>query len=321
MNTQSSLFRTVTNEEIASIFSHALQESHIERATLLDGGMFNTTYRVVYGDQKREAVLRLGPVNRERLMGFERNLMQAEKYVCDVCVRIGIPTSHILACDTSKSVIDRDFMIVEYIPSVVMVNAALSEEKRNALCFDLGAYLAKLHGVTGDSFGFVSRILEGNRFLTWSEALLFEVVDITDHLAHMNGLPAAEIEAIRSLFLDARPLLDEIKTPHLLHTDLWAGNVLLDQNDLSIKAIIDGDRAVFGDPDFEFSSPWMEDVQMQRGYGFLIPQAGEENRKQRMKLYRMFYLLLEAYVGIGEYNNLNLYRERTQQLREMLKTI
>ena len=71
----------------------------------------------------------------------------------------------------------------------------------------------------------------------------------------------------------------------------------------------------------EFSSLWMEDVQMQRGYGFLIPQAGEENRKQRMKLYRMFYLLLEAYVGIGEYNNLNPSRERTQKLREMLKTI
>lgn len=319
MNFQSSIFKEATSDEISRIFLHSLQENHVVKATLLDGGMFNTTYHVVYGDPCKEAILRLGPVHRERIMGFEQNLMRAEEYVCDVCRQIGIPSSHILACDTSKTVIDRDYMIVEYIPSVAMVKVNLSAAQRNELCFTLGRYLAKLHQVTGSFFGFVSRILEGYQFASWGEALLFEITDMTDRLQKFDGISAAEADKIKEQFIKHRSLFDEIETPHLMHTDLWAGNVLLDKQDPSvIRAVIDGDRAVFGDPDFEFSSPWMEDKEMQRGYGFHPPAPTEEHRRKRIQLYRMFYLVLEAYVGIGEYNNLDLYHERMAEIRRMI---
>ncbi len=43
-------------------------------------------------------------------------------------------------------------------------------------------------------------------------------------------------------------------------------------------------RAMFGGTDFEFSSPWMENVSLQKGYGFQKPDETEKNRKKRIQL-------------------------------------
>lgn len=160
-NRQSNLFQEVSTETIRTIFEHEMKESKIWETRLLDGGMFNTTYYVEYGPAHKKAVLRLGPVNRHLVAGFEENLMNAEVYTYSVCRKIGIPCSRVLGCDTSKEVIDRDFMIVEYIPSVAMVNLDLPEEKRQELYFQMGRYLAKLHQVNGDNASiFVNKELQ-----------------------------------------------------------------------------------------------------------------------------------------------------------------
>ena len=71
------LFQEVTTENIKKIFIRSLGESQIWSASLMDGGLFNTTYHVTYGAERKEAALRLGPVNRQFLMGHEENLMRA----------------------------------------------------------------------------------------------------------------------------------------------------------------------------------------------------------------------------------------------------
>lgn len=318
MNIQSNLFREVTIDTIKKIFQSLLQEEVVWEAQLLDGGMFNTTYLVVYGLKHKKAVLRFGPVNRHLIMGFEENLMKAEAYVYSVCQEIGIPCSHVLAYDTSKCIVDRDFMIVEYIPSIVMSNAELSEKQREYLYFQMGKYLWKLHQVTGENFGFVSHIQDGKYFEKWSEALIFEVEDITKRLENLGGLKQQQLNDLREIFYQNREVLDEIRVPYLLHTDLWEGNVLLDKKSLEIIAIIDSDRAVFGDPDFEFSSPWMRNPFLLKGYGLEIQNHISENRKKRRQLYQVFFLLLEAYVGFAEYNNPEQYRINKKQLLDIL---
>lgn len=316
MNRQSNLYREIPDGIIRKIFAHTLQEETVWETALLDGGMFNTTYLVEYGPHHSKAVLRLGPVNRHLLMGFEENLMNAEVYAYSVCQAVGVPCSKVLVCDTSKQLIDRDFMITEYIPSVVMANAGLTEESRSRIYRLLGVYLAKLHLVTGESFGFLSRICSGKKFSTWSDALIFEVEDISGRLERLGGLTEGEAQAVRRLFYKSRELLDEIKTPHLLHTDLWEGNVLLDADTLEIAAIIDSDRAMYGDRDFEFSSPWMKNAALREGYRSVIPETDAPNGEKRRALYRMFFFLLEAYVGYGEYNQPELYQTRKKQLME-----
>lgn len=318
MNVQSSLFKEVAIGTIKRIFESLLKEDMIWEAQLLDGGMFNTTYLVIYGMEHKKAVLRLGPVNRHLIMGFEENLMKAEVYIYSVCQNIGIPCSHVLAYDTSKCIIDRDFMIVEYIPSIVMSNAELTENQKEHLYFQMGKYLSKLHQVTSKSFGFVSRIQDGKYFEKWSDALIFEIEDITKRLEKLGGLEKQQLDALRKIFYQNREVLDEIRVPHLLHTDLWEGNVLIDKKSLEILAIIDSDRAVFGDPDFEFSSSWMGNPSLLEGYSLEMQGHISGNREKRRQLYQMFFLLLEVYVGFAEYNNREQYRTNRRQLLDIL---
>lgn len=318
MNFQSSLFQEVSIDTIRDIFEQALGEKKIWKAELLDGGMFNTTYFVEYGDS-RKAVLRLGPVNRPLIMGFEENLMEAEKYVYTCCKKIEIPCSNILACDTSKQIVDRDFMIVEYIPSVVMVKAELTEKKEKQPVSANGTISRKTASGKWKWFWFLSRICAGKSFEKWSDALIYEVEDIAGRLVRLEGLSAADAEKIRLKFEENRELLDKIKIPQLLHTDLWEGNVLLDEETMEIAAIIDSDRAVFGDIDFEFASPWMQNPSLCEGYGGAMQETLTPDRIKRRELYQMFFCLLEAYVGYGEYNNLELYEERKRELLELMK--
>ena len=318
MNRQSNLFQEVSQDTIEKIFTHALQESNIRKTQLLDGGMFNTTYYVEYGESCKKAVLRLGPVNSHLVAGFEENLMNAEVYTYSVCQKIGIPCSNVLACDTTRTLISRDYMIVEYIPSVAMVNAELSTEKRQELYFQMGRCLIRLHQVQGEHFGFVSRICAGKAFDRWSDALIYEVRDMAWRLVKAGGMSPAQADLLLSAFCQSRGLLDQVKVPHLLHTDLWAGNVLLDKKTLEIRAIIDSDRAVFGDVDFEFASLWMEEPALRQGYGYVAEKDMCSERGKRIRLYRMFYFLLEAYVGYCEYNNPELYKVRKKQLLELL---
>lgn len=320
MNRQSNLFQEVSPKTIENIFSHALQERKIWNAKLLDGGLFNTTYLVEYGVDHKKAVLRLGPINRHLIAGFEQNLMNAEVYTYSICEEIGLPCSCVLACDTTKTVIDRDFMIVEYIPSIAMVNAELSQDQRQTLYTQLGKYLWRLHQIKGESFGFVSRICAGITFERWSEALLYEVRDIAQRLVKAKGMCAAEEAALFRCFFQNRDLLDDIKEPHLLHTDLWAGNILLDEQTFEIKAIIDSDRAMYGDVDFEFAAPWMEEPAIKLGYGSSLQGEINSDRAMRIHLYRIFFCLIDAYVGYCEYNDPNLYKTRKDQLMELLRT-
>lgn len=319
MNTGSFLFREETMETISRIFSRSLGEGDVTAARLLDGGMFNTTYLVGCGSPERLFVLRLGPVERQRLLGFEGNLMRAEEYVCSVCCAAALPCSEVLAVDTSRTLVDRDYMIVSYIPSVPMCSAPLTREEKHALYLELGGFLRRLHSVEGTRFGFVSRLLEGVGFESWSGALYFEISDFTARLEVAGGLTAEEGERVRAAFAGNAELFDEITAPRLLHTDMWEGNVLLGRETHSILAVIDGDRAVFGDPDFEFASPWGSVPPLREGYGF--EPVTDAHRERRMRLYLAFYLALEAHVGLSEYNNPDLFRDRRRQLFEVLDSL
>lgn len=206
MNKQSNLFREISAGTIRDIFINALQEDIIWETALLDGGLFNTTYLVEYGLSHQKAVLHLGPVNRHLIMGFEENLMAAENYAYSLCHAAGIPCSHVLACDTSKQVVDRDFMIVEYIPSIVMSRAELTEEKREHLYRQMGIYLAGFHQVTGRHFGFLSRVCKGKLFEKWSDALIFEAEDITERLEQSGGLDREDAKRLRDCFYNSSPL-------------------------------------------------------------------------------------------------------------------
>lgn len=310
MNTESSLFREITPEDMKRITSRHLNTQDIREARLMEGGLFNTTYQLVCGPHKKNVILRLGPVNRHLLLGFEEHLMEAEAHVYQLFESHDIPCPRILVTDTSRSLLDRDFMLTEYLDSTVMLKAGLSEEEKKSLHKEAGRLAAVMHSITSRQFGCIYDCMHDRGFTSWYAFLHHYVSDILERSVDHNAFTRQEADAILSLFSENRPLFDKITLPCLVHTDLWEGNLLLKKNrdSWSLAAIIDGDRAIWGDPDFELASGWMITDRFLEGYQIDKAAYLSPERTERRKYYNLVYDLIDTYVGKAEYNQAEQYK-------------
>lgn len=311
MNRESFLFQEVGYEGIQKIMSGALNYTGTFEYRLLDGGLFNTTY-LVECEEAIKYVLRLGPVNRHLLLDFEDNLMNAECFVYGLCRQKGIPCSEVVCCDTSKRIIDRDFMIVKYIDSVSLCGADVTEEEKCKIYQEVGRNAKLLHSIQNDHFGRVSEVLQGIKFDSWAEYILFEVRSILNKGRAIQLWDEAYQKHIEQFFYDHRMILDEVKRASLIHTDLWEGNVLI--KDGKCVALIDPDRAIFGDVEMEFASPWMINDDFLSGYGE-VDHSSSWRIKQ--KVYQVFFSLIDAYVWKCEY----AHPQRTEELLGEIESI
>lgn len=321
LNVKSKIFKEISAEELLNIIKHYFPKSNIVSISLLKGGLFNTTYRLIIDSPHRDLILRIGPVNREYLLAFENNLMRAEEYVYKLLVENNIPSPTVIVCDTSKNIIDRDFMITEYIKSVPLSDESILESCKGKLYQEVGEYIYKLHSIKGSKFGRVSDFVAGISYDTWKEFLICHVNQIGKSCLEYDVFDKDTIKKINEVYKSNQSLFDDIIESNLVHADLWAGNILISENynkNYEVTAIIDVDRAVFGDVDFEFASPWMINDDFISGYGNIL---SDESRQLKLKLYSLLYSVIDSYVWKVEYNDENEYIVNKARTLELLSTL
>lgn len=178
-------------------------------AQLLSGGLFNTTYRLTTAT--RNAILRLGSMNRHLLLPYEHHPVEAEAGILALLHRHGISTSRMIALDVRREFLDRDvMMVVAYLPTVSM---SLTKEQKVRICRKAGAFARELHRITFDElprkfdkpFGRYAAVLGGYGGATWSDALF----------------TPEEFDRVVRCFCHFRPLFDQIHQTRLAHADLW----------------------------------------------------------------------------------------------------
>lgn len=293
MNTKSSIFKELTRQELSEIVGAQFHTNQFS-SSILSGGMFNTTYFLEVDCKKH--VLRAGPVNRHLLVPFEQGLMEAENLFNNLCKKQNIPISNIVVCDTSKKIVDRDYMIVDYIESTAL--SLLNEIPKDSFYQQVGGYVKEIHSIINNKFGRLSSITSSESYDKWSDCLIAEMRKLTSTCLKFNFITIKEKEDFDNTYIKYKGLFDEIVTPHLTHCDLWEGNILVNGSD--VVAIIDGDRSFFGDVDMEFASGWMINEHFIKGYG--QPVKKDKNSVLRRKLYSVLYNLTDAYVLQNEYN-------------------
>lgn len=320
MYTASKIYQDVTLEEAEAIISHHFSGASVVEYTPVSGGLFNTTYKVVTDNPRRELILRVGPVNRELLLPYERRLMDAEAYVNGLLVKHAIPTPELVACDTSKTVVDRDYMITGYMDSVALSDGSVPEERRDALYEESGRLMREMHSIKGDKYGRIADFFASVAYDSWADFMTAHIAEVGSICVERDAFDREFIDSVIEIYKKSRTLFEAITEPRLIHADIWAGNILVRETDgvYKVTAIIDADRAVFGDIDFELCSPWIMGEPFFRGYG---PVPDSPDRRRRMILYRLMYNIIDAYVWRVEYVNDREYEANRDRAYETFKRL
>jgi len=183
---------------------------------------------------------------------IDDDYMEAEAIAMTSARRQGVPVPDLIATDTTLSRFPVRYQILECIdyPSLrehdqndVLDRRAVSEQ--------LGVYLALLHKITGEGFGFLNtERLRRDGKLQGLDRCHSDYFDkcLDDHLGYLRDagfLDSSKIGRIEAVFRRYSELLD-IKRPSLLHKDMAFWNVLGAPD--RVAAIVDWDDTVLGDP-------------------------------------------------------------------------
>jgi len=282
------------------------------RAERLTGGMFATTFLVTF-DDGTDAVVKTAPTQQDRLLTYEHDLIRSEALVYRLLADVpGVPVPRVLLEDVTRSVWPGDLVAASRLPGTPWGDCGLGtvdEDPRAARAqHELGALMARLHTVTGPVFGYVG---EGSalRARTWPSAFT-AMVEAALRDAERWAVPIP-VQEVRAALTRHRAALAQVRTPSLVHTDLWPGNLFLDAATGGIVGVIDPERAVWGDPLLELVGA----DQLGRGPvpdGLLAgyasvgtaPDLDDEAARVRIELYRLYFALImrvelvpRAYVG------------------------
>jgi aminoglycoside phosphotransferase (APT) family kinase protein len=250
--------------ERADIAPHELH-AHEE----LTEGTYNTVYRLTIGE--RQLVLKIAPDPSSPGLSHEQALIRTETEFYQAA-RGKAPVPEVVYADA-------EVLLMTALPGTTMQGLAAAE--RTSYRRELGAIVRSLHEVVGaDGFGYPQRGLVS----TWAVAFQRMLDDVlADAERYGVELPSG---VSRQLALDRFELLNTVRTPRLIHFDLWDGNVLVDGG--RISGLIDGERAFWGDPVAEFVSLTLfssVDDELLAGYGSDIDQ-------ERLSLYRVYLYLI-----------------------------
>ena len=237
------LQQPVDEDALREQLEQQLQGETVCDVTEIATGHFNNTYRVC--TEQAAYILKVAPAPNANVFYWERRLMQRERSVATT-LRAASPL--VPEYLSFFAVAGRDAFLQPCAEGTVWheVSDSLSAAENDRLWKQLGPFARQLHSVEGDSFGFPSPT---QRFGRWSQFIADNVAGMAEDCRRLDVL-TSEVEAYLQHLPQFHAELDRVTTPRLLHGDLWPRNVIIGGtgDDIHIEAVIDGERAFWGDP-------------------------------------------------------------------------
>lgn len=221
----------------------------LRSAEPLTGGFFATTYGVEFVDGRR-VVVKIGPADTSRLLTYEHDLVRAEALVYGLGTdRPDLLFPQLVTTDFSRTAVNGDVVVASHLDGLPWDRAGFdspaADPRARRAQRDLGALMARLHTVTGARFGYPMSET-GLVGATWPEAFGRIVDALLDDARRWDvDVPDDEIRDALATHADA---LARVRTPVLVHHDLWPGNLFVDPGTGALTGVIDPERALWGDP-------------------------------------------------------------------------
>lgn len=210
---------------------------------LFAGGQSNPTYRLdtAHGSY----VMRAKPGPMARLLP-SAHAIEREYRVLDALAATDIPVPRVYALCEDESVVGRAFYVMEHVRGRVLWDQALPQSsvaERGAIYDEMNRVIAALHGVDPVAIGLAGYGRPGNYFARqiarWSsqyQASQTETIEAMDRL--IEWLPANVPDG------------DETT---IVHGDFRLDNLIFDETEPRIRAILDWELSTLGHPLADFS--------------------------------------------------------------------
>ena len=214
-------------------------------------GKHNTSYYVTGGGD--DLVLRISPPDDAGFLFYEQRMMAQEPQLHALLrTETTVPVAEILAYDDSRALVDRDYLLMERLPGQPLTDAGLTGRQMDGVLEQVGVYLAQMHALVADRYGYLGAHRPMQPQSTWVEAFTVMWNKLLDDIVACGGYTPEEADAFRRLLDVYRPHFDRPVDASLLHMDVWSQNILVDDGG-RVTGLVDLDRALWGDPEIEFS--------------------------------------------------------------------
>jgi aminoglycoside phosphotransferase (APT) family kinase protein len=265
----------------------------------MTGGTFNAVHLVDLADGTG-LVVKLPPGPDTPLLRYEQGILGTEALYYQLageCRGVTVPT--VVAVDATGA--GGGYLVMTQCPGSPWPELVPrpTGTDRAALRAELGRQVARVHTVTGTRFGYPSGAV-GPLRESWREAFLDMVNAVLADAGRFAVTLPRPAAGVRDWFLARAAVLDEVTTPVPVHFDLWDGNVLVESNSAGrrIGALIDAERAFWGDPLAEFVSlALFADIEQDPAFLDGYRDAGgtaafDFAARQRLLLYRSYLSLI-----------------------------
>jgi aminoglycoside phosphotransferase (APT) family kinase protein len=278
------------------------------------GGTFNAVHLVTLADGAR-LVVKIPPGPDTPLLRYEHGILGTEALfyrLAGQCPGVAVP--RVLAVDAADE--NGGYLVMTECPGAPWPSLAPppSGGERDVLRAVLGGQVARLHAITGTEFGYPSGAV-GPLRNTWRAAFLDMIDAVLADAARFAVTLPRPISEVRALFESKASVLDEVTRPVLAHFDLWDGNILVETgpHGRRVGALIDGERAFWGDPFADFVSLALfgdieTDAAFLRGYRAAGGTATfDDASRLRLSLYRGYlYLIMWVEAAPRQYSQQRL---------------
>jgi fructosamine-3-kinase len=276
------------------------------RVSPIGAGLYNDSYTI--DSDKGKFVLRIAPPDSTPKLFYEIDMMKSE---VDIHRRVrkytDVPVPEIIFHDFSREVIDRDYLIMEYLEG----QSGWFDER------ELGRHVRQIHAIQSEKYGYPERAAPMST--NWPDIFHTYVELIFKDCRSCGVIDRDEQKYFMSIYERHGDTVVDV-SPSLLHLDLWTQNILT-VND-KISAILDFDRGLYGDPELEFA--------VLDTYGFATPAFFEgygeprpvgSGAQIRQRLYIVYELIKYAFIRVARGKSMSTGRDHVAQCKKILEEL
>ncbi len=220
--------------------------------------------------------------------------------------RTDIPVPKIIFYDSDHDIFKQDVLLMQRLPGHPASEAPfLTSSMWQKVLYQVGAYLKQLHSIQITKFGYCGPHNPMQPQFKWVDAFEIMWKKMIEQIMKMGAYSQSQGEYLISRLKEQQQLFDKSISASLLHMDIWAQNILVNQEG-SVTGLLDWDRALYGDPEIEYAVLdycGISEPAFWRGYDKSRPRSKEADIRHA------FYMLYE----IQKYIIINGLRRNDKQ--------